>query len=135
MYWQTRHRTNFRIIALAMLAFCVLSNARGLVPGMCATLAAAKSGEAQASCCATQCSPQAKETGADREMRPNGDKHPACAFCHLVKGFIDVQSYVYCDHPASVAELSNPGSVEEFLSTESRHSARPRDPPVFPIFS
>jgi len=133
---RSRQTAWFRGIAAILLAFSLLSNARALVPGMCATLAAARDGAPQESCCSSACRmPGASETDAPREIASTRDKHPACAFCHLAKGFLQAQGYVYCDEPATVAVGLAQHPAGQPISAEARFYGRPRDPPAALHFS
>jgi len=76
------HRSHsMRAIAVFVAAYCVLASGRALVPGLCATLADAKAGEAMA--CHVPKTPCCEHGGAGAPIAITHPTHP-CAFCALV---------------------------------------------------
>ncbi len=131
---RVQHTAWFRVTAVVMLAFCLLSHGRALVPGMCATLAAAKDGARADTCCSDVCA-LSETSRTATAVEATRDKHPDCAFCNLAKGIIQVQAYVYCEHPAPVVERAALEPAERIVNTEPRLASRPRDPPSMHLLS
>lgn len=92
-------------IARVLIIFYALASFRGLIPGLCGTLAAfddAESARAAASCCTmTHCPPP-----GDGEARfaPVAPAHAPCAFCHLVSALAPVQPAPMVETPHVPAE-------------------------------
>lgn len=135
MYLNRGHNAPKRVTAVLLVAFCVLSSGRSLVPGMCATLAAMRgNNEAAPSCCspARGCVPAREGQSAPATVVSSFKPRAECAFCNLAKGIVPIESAVRISSPVTTISLAVLAPRERFAEFERWNFARPRDPPRSP---
>jgi hypothetical protein len=125
-----------RYTALALCAFTLLSSARALIPGLCATLAAQQAGaekHEQHSCCHVG-APQSSQRGALANLTKRAPDQPDCAFCHLAKGMLKTEARVAPPRVNLRALPAKPDGLFTCFYATPVGPSRPRDPP-HPIFA
>lgn len=121
----------FRSTALALCAFTLLSSARGLVPGLCATLAAAeaRAEKVQAHSCCQVRSAQVSPSSATPRVAASENKHPDCALCYLAKGMLKAEPSVAPPRVNLSALPVAPDRLCTLFHVRVGNCSRPRDPP------
>lgn len=121
----------FRSTALALCAFTLLSSARGLVPGLCATLAAAeaRAEKVEAHACCQVRGAQASPSGASPRVAASENKNPDCALCYLAKGMLKAEPSVAPPRVNVCALPAPPARLCTLFQVRVGNCSRPRDPP------
>ena len=133
MFAIRRHSVRIRVLSTSLVAFMLLASARELVPGLCATLAAAKDGgrvclSGGRSCCTGALASTCDSPGAivHTLARP----HPPCAFCNLVHGLAPLDASVAVPDDPARPEIIEARATVTIRSACLCAESRPRDPPL-----